>query len=87
MQLPGMATDPVRVSTDATWWPTDDTYGASLRIWLQDARTGQWVLQEMRTTGTPITYNECRDQVRQASERTLAYLEDLRELHLFPPFP
>lgn len=87
MQLPGMATDPVRITTDATWWPHDDTYGASLRVWLQDPRTGQWVLQEMRTTGTPITYNDCRDQVRQAADRTLAFLEELRSLHAFPPFP
>lgn len=87
MQLPGMATDPVRLSTDATWFPQDDTYGASLRIWIQDPRTGQWVLQEMRTTGTPITYQQCRDQVKTAADRTLAYLEELRAVHRFDPFP
>lgn len=87
MQLPGMATEPVRVSTDATWWPSSDEYGTSLRIWLQDSRTGQWVLQEMRTTGTPITYQACRDQVKLASDRTLAFLEQLRATHNFDPFP
>lgn len=87
MQLPGMATDPVRLSTDATWYPHDDTYGASLRIWIQDPRTGQWVLQEMRTTGTPITYQQMRDQVKAAAGRTVDYFEELRALHRFDPFP
>lgn len=87
MQLPGMATDPVRITSDATWWPEDDTYGVSLRVWLQDRRTGQWVLQEMRTTGTPLTPQRYRDELRAAHSRQLDFMESLRATHNFDPFP
>jgi len=87
MQLPGMATDPVRVSTDLTWWPEDDTYGVSLRVWLQDRRTGQWVLQEMRTTGTPLKPNDHHAEWRRAYDRARTFMESLRASHNFDPFP
>ena len=86
MQLPGMATDPVRLSLDATWWPTDDTYGVSRRIWLQSAATGQWVMQDMRTTGTPLRHAELPERFRAAAGGVLDYFEQLRSLHDFDPF-
>lgn len=86
MQLPGMATDPVRLSIDITWWPTDDTYGLSQRIWLQDDHTGQWVLQDMRTTGSPLRWHEVGDRWRAATSSAMTFHEDLRSTHNFDPF-
>lgn len=86
MQLPGMATDPVRTSIDLTWWPLDDTYGVSFRVWLQDLRTGQWVLQEMRTSGTPLRHAEVADRWRSAAHSASSFHEQLRAQHNFDPF-
>lgn len=87
MQLPGMATDPVRITTDFTWWPEEDVYGVSLRLWLQDHRNGEWVLQEMRTSGTPLRHDQATTEWRKAYDRARAHMESLRSLHDFPPFP
>lgn len=86
MQLPGMATDPVRLSLDASWWPHDDTYGISRRLWLQDLATGQWILQDMRTTGTPLRHHEFVDQWRSAAGKVTPWFEELRSSHDFDPF-
>jgi len=53
MQLPGMSTQPVRVSLEVTWHPHDDTWSLSRRAWRQDAEH-RWQLEEMQTSGTPL---------------------------------
>lgn len=65
MQLPGMSTEPVRVSIEVTWWPHDGTWGISRRGWRRDP-TGLWSLEEMATSGTPLTMSELIDRLEQA---------------------
>lgn len=47
LQLPGMRDEPVRVSIDFTWYPSDDVLAASTRVWIKDSVTAQWELQAM----------------------------------------
>lgn len=51
MQLHGMASEPVRVSLDATWWPADDLYSHSARLWIRSDYSGTWEMQEMSASG------------------------------------
>lgn len=75
MQLPGMSTEPVRVSIEITWWPHDGTWGISRRGWRRDS-TSAWVLEEMSTSGTPLTLSE----VCAKLEAAVAVLEtEIRE--------
>lgn len=54
MQLPGMATDPVRLSIDVTWWPPSDDFSMSRRLWTRPASSLTWQLEDMATTGSPV---------------------------------
>jgi hypothetical protein len=48
-----MQTEPVRVSVDITWWPEEADYSCSIRVLRRDDRSGQWMLEEMRTSASP----------------------------------
>lgn len=50
MQLPGFASEPVRVSLDITWWPTDDQFSHSARMWIRDDETGTWRMEAMEAS-------------------------------------
>jgi len=65
MQLPGMSTEPVRVAIEVTWWPHDDSWTLSRRGWRRD-RDGQWQLEEMATTATPLSRDELWPRIEQA---------------------
>lgn len=57
MQLPGMSTQPVRVALEVTWFPHDGSWSLARRAWRRDA-TDQWCLEEMATSGSPLTLSE-----------------------------
>jgi len=57
MQLPGMSTEPVRVSLEVTFWPHDNTWTISRRGWRRD-QASVWQLEEMSTSGTPLDRSE-----------------------------
>lgn len=67
MQLPGMSTEPVRVSLEVTFWPSDNTWTISRRAWRRDA-TDTWLLEEMATTGTPLRLSDALTRLEQAHE-------------------
>lgn len=58
MQLPGMATDPVRVSQDITYDPVSNTWGISERQWRWYEPTSEWRLEALYTNGTPLNNHD-----------------------------
>lgn len=65
MQLPGMSTDPVRVSIEVTWWPASNDWSLARRDWRRD-HDDQWRLEGMSTTGTPLTRHQLLDRLQHA---------------------
>ena len=65
MQLPGMSTEPVRVSIEVTFWPHDDSWSLARRSWRR-SRDGDWRLEEMSTTGTALPRHVCMDLLEAA---------------------
>lgn len=50
MQLPGFCSEPVRVSLDVTWWPSDDMFSHSARLWIRDDESGSWRMEAMEAS-------------------------------------
>lgn len=73
MQLPGMASELVRVSLDVTWDPVAGEFGFSRRIWTRHHRATDWQLEDMATSGTPISRVALPDRWAAASRETLRY--------------
>lgn len=69
MQLPGMATDMVRVTLEITWDPSDSTWGIARREFRHHNEHG-WQLEAMRTSATPLHRHE-------VIRRLLAAVEEL----------
>lgn len=65
MQLPGMNTEPVRVSLEVTFWPADNSWDLASRTWKRDEH-GLWQLQEMSTSGTPLTLSSATSKLWSA---------------------
>lgn len=79
MQLPGMSTDPVRLSLDLTWWPPSAEFSVSRRLWTRVGRGDTWSLEDMATSGSPIGLVELPDRWAEASRMSLQYFLDLVE--------
>lgn len=47
MQLPGFCDEPVRVTLELTWWPSDDTLQISERLWIKSSEDQRWTLEAM----------------------------------------
>ena len=77
MQLPGMSFDPVRVSLDVTWWPDEDGYGVSRRLWTRPHRGTTWQLEDMATSGTLIRNDELRSKWKDHAETSYRYFVNL----------
>lgn len=77
MQLPGMSFDPVRLSLDVTWWPDDDSFGLSRRLWTRPHRGSVWQLEDMATTGSPVPLVELRDRWADSSTTAIGFFLDL----------
>lgn len=75
MQLPGMSTEPVRVSLEVTWWPHDDSWSLSRRGWRRDSASF-WQLEEMRTTGTPLNRDDLWAHLQDAIEELGREIEE-----------
>lgn len=84
MQLPGMSTDPVRLSLDVTWWPPGDDFSMSRRLWTRPAPGDAWQLEDMATTGSPVTLVTLRDRWTRASSVALDYFTALVESQADP---
>lgn len=65
MQLPGMSTEPVRVSLEVTWWPSSGDWGIARRGWRRD-HDSHWRLEEMATSGTPLNRSDLVAQLSAA---------------------
>ena len=77
MQLPGMSYDPVRLSLDMTWWPDEDTFSTSRRLWTRPYRGSTWVLEDMATSGSPIPLVSLRDRWTAAAGTSLDFFLEL----------
>lgn len=77
MQLPGMSYDPVRLSLDVTWWPDDDSFGFSRRLWTRPNRGDAWVLEDMATTGSPVRLVDLPDRWSESSDVAIGYFLNL----------
>lgn len=84
MQLPGMSTDPVRLSIDLTWWPPADDFSMSRRLWTRPVPGDTWQLEDMATTASPVRLVELPDRWRDVSRVSLAYFTALVESQLDP---
>lgn len=65
MQLPGMSTEPVRVSIEVTWWPATNDWSIARRGWRRD-EFDQWRLEQMNTSGSPMTRGEVLQRLQAA---------------------
>jgi hypothetical protein len=79
MQLPGMSYDPIRLSVDLTWWPDEDHFSVSRRLWSRPNRGDRWVLEDMATSGSPIGLVELPDRWDGVTSLALEYF--LRLVH------
>lgn len=77
MQLPGMSYDPVRLSLDVTWWPDEDGFGVSRRLWTRPHRGDTWQLEDMATSGSLFGLCSLPDQWASSSEASLRYFIEL----------
>lgn len=77
MQFPGMSYDPVRLSLDVTWWPDEDGFGMSRRLWTRPNRGSEWQLEDMATTGGLFTFEELPDRWAASAETAARYFHDL----------
>ena len=77
MQLPGMSYDPVRLSLDMTWWPDEDSFAVSRRLWTRPHRGDTWQLEDMATSGSPIRLVSLPDRWAAVSDEALRYFTEL----------
>lgn len=75
MQLPGMSTEPVRVSLEVTWWPAQNDWSIARRGWRRD-QTGQWALEEMATSASPLTRSDLIAKLNQAVDALVVEIEE-----------
>jgi hypothetical protein len=75
MQLPGMSTQPVRVSIEVTWWPSSGEWSIARRGWRRDERD-QWQLEEMATSGSPLNATEVQDRLALALDVLCTEIRD-----------
>lgn len=85
MQLPGMSTDPIRLALDITYDPVSAEFSMSRRLWTRPHRAGEWQLEAMSCSGTPIPLTGLRDRWAAASQESYRLLMELVEDT--PPFP
>jgi len=86
MQLPGMHTDPVRLSLDVTWWAPETTFSVSRRLWTRPGHSSTWQLEDMAASGSPILLVDLQDRWSSAATTSLGFFLDLVERQ-GEPFP
>lgn len=79
MQLPGMSTDPVRLSLDVTWFPPSDDFGISRRLWTRPHNGDRWELADMATTASPIRLVTLPDRWAEVSRLSIEYFLELTQ--------
>lgn len=84
MQLPGMSTDPVRLSLDVTWYPPSEDFAISRRLWTRPTRSDVWQLEDMATTGSPVGFRELPSRWATASSQSFTFFIDLVQQNLEP---
>lgn len=77
MQLPGLSYDPVRLSQDVTWWPDEDSFSVSRRLWTRPYRGSHWQLEDMATTASPIPLSHLRDRWTASSAESFRFFMEL----------
>lgn len=86
MQLPGMSTDPVRLSLDVTWWPPSDEFSLSRRLWTRPHGGSTWLLEDMAASGSPIRLVELPSRWSDAQRVAINSFLELTTA-LAEPFP
>lgn len=72
-----MSTDPVRLSLDLTWWPPDEDFSMSRRLWTRPAASSTWQLEDVATTGSPVRREALANRWESASLISLRYFLNL----------
>jgi len=86
MQFPGMSTDPVRLQLELTWWPPEDDFSISRKLWTRPHNGDTWQLEDMATTGSPVRLVTLPGRWSDASRVALGYFTDLAQSQM-DPFP
>lgn len=84
MQLPGMHTDPVRLQLEVTWWPPEDDFGISRKLWTRPRGSEVWQLEDMATTGSPVRLVTLPTRWADASRTALQFFSALVENYAEP---
>lgn len=77
MQLPGLSTDPIRITVDVTWWPQDGSFSLSRKVTSRRGARDQWDLEELATSGSPIRPCDIEERWDSSTASALAYLCEL----------
>lgn len=84
MQLPGMSTDPVRLDLSVTWWPPQDDFSLSRRLWTRPTSNDVWQLEDMATSASPIRYVELPSRWRDAERAAMTVFSQIVERDMEP---
>lgn len=74
-----MSYDPVRLSVDLTWWPDENDFGVSRRLWTRPNRGDRWVLEDMATSGSPVRLVELPERWANVTKVSLEFFLQLVE--------
>lgn len=87
MQLPGFSDEPVRVTLEVTWWPTDDTLQISERVWVKSMEDQRWTLEAMTVHPTMERYEVPAFLRERITSATLFLLEFAETDSIIKPRP
>lgn len=79
MQLPGFASEPVRASLDVTWWPSEDYFTTSVRLWVRSDESGTWQMEYMEANPQWFRH-EVATKVRTWADHWARYIAELAEI-------
>ena len=72
-----MNTDLVRLSLDLTWDPFDNSFAMSRRLWSRPPAGDSWSLEDMATTGSPVSREALANRWQHAADLSLEYFFQL----------
>lgn len=87
MQLPNMVTERVRVQLDVTYDPVSDDWSICERQWRYDSPYSDWRLEEMYTSGTPLSNREAATRLLALARSLCATVQQLAPPFGTEPFP
>lgn len=87
MQLPGMATEPIRVSIDLTYDPSRNDWSISERQWRFYSPTAEWRIEALYTSGTPLSNHTAAARFLELARNVARSTQTLAHPWSEEPFP